>query len=154
MRTSVADIYAAGDVAEGIDLATGKRVVNAIQPTAVEQARVAALNMAGRHVASRGHLTLNVLDTLGLISSSFGQWWSEPGGQTAELIDVGEFRYRSLQFRDDVLVGATSVGLTEHVGALRGLIEGRVRLGPWKDRLLKDPLCIMEAYLARAQGAA
>jgi len=154
MRTSVPDVYAAGDVAEGIDPSTGKRAVNAIQPTAVEQARVAALNMAGRQVASRGHMTLNVLDTLGLVSTSFGQWWSEPGGQTAELVDAGEFRYLSLQFSGDLLVGATSIGLTEHVGVLRGLIEGRVRLGPWKDRLLQDPLRIMEAYLARAQAAA
>jgi NAD(P)H-nitrite reductase large subunit len=154
MRTNVPEVYAAGDVAEGIDPSTGKRAVNAIQPTAVEQARVAALNMAGRQVASHGHLTLNVLDTLGLVSTSFGQWWSEPGGQTAELIDQGEFRYLSLQFAGDVLVGATSIGLTEHVGVLRGLIEGRVRLGPWKDRLLQDPLRIMEAYLARAQAAA
>ena len=154
MRTNVPEVYAAGDVAEGIDPSTGKRAVNAIQPTAVEQARVAALNMAGRQVASHGHLTLNVLDTLGLVSTSFGQWWSEPGGQTAELIDQGEFRYLSLQFAGDVLVGATSIGLTEHVGVLRGLIEGRMRLGPWKDRLLQDPLRIMEAYLARAQAAA
>jgi len=50
--------------------------------------------------------------------------------------------------------GATSIGLTEHVGVLRGLIEGRVRLGPWKDRLLREPLRITEAYLAGAQAAA
>src|SRR5207302_2049394 len=43
MQSSVRGIYAAGDVAEGIDVSTGKRTVNAIQPTAVEQARLAAL---------------------------------------------------------------------------------------------------------------
>ncbi len=83
---------------------------------------------AGR-VASRGNMALNVLDTLGLISSSFGQWWGVPGGQAAELVDEREFRYLSLQFKDDVLIGATAIGLTEHVGVLRGLIEGRVKLG-------------------------
>jgi len=31
MRTNLPDVYAAGDVAEGIDPSTGKRVVNAIQ---------------------------------------------------------------------------------------------------------------------------
>jgi NAD(P)H-nitrite reductase large subunit len=149
MATNVADVYAAGDVAEGIDSATGKRGVNAIQPTAVEHARIAALNMAGRHVESSGNLTLNVLDTLGLVSTSFGKWWSEPGGQSAELVDEREFRYLSLQFGGDVLVGATAIGLTEHVGVLRGLIGGRVRLGPWKDRLLANPLQVVEAYLAR-----
>jgi len=154
MRASVPGVYAAGDVAEGIDPSTGKRAVNAIQPTAVEQGRVAALNMAGNDVRTRGHLTLNVLDTLGLISSSFGQWWSEAGGESAELIDEREYRYLSLQFRDDRLVGATSIGLTEHVGVLRGLIDGRVRLGPWKERLKREPLLLVEAYLARAQAQA
>jgi len=38
-----------------------------------------------------------------------------------------------------VLVGATAIGLTEHVGVLRGLIEGRVRLGPWKDACCRIP---------------
>jgi len=70
------------------------------------------------------------------------------------LIDDGEFRYLSLQFKDDVLIGATAIGLTEHIGVLRGLIEGRVKLGAWKDRLLREPLLIMDAYLARAQAAA
>ncbi len=154
MQTNVPGVYAAGDVAAAIDMATGKRATNAIQPNAVEQARVAALNMAGRHVASRGNMALNVLDTLGLISTSFGKWWGEPGGSTAELVDAREFRYLCLQFDGDVLIGATAIGLTEGVGALRGLIEGRVRLGPWKDRLLAEPLRFPDAYLARAQAAA
>jgi hypothetical protein len=36
---------------------------------------------------------------------------------------------------------------------MRGLVEGDVSLGPWKDRLLQDPTKLMEAYLDRAQGA-
>jgi hypothetical protein len=35
---------------------------------------------------------------------------------------------------------------------LRGLVEGGVKLGDWKDRLLKDPTRLMEAYLASAQA--
>ncbi len=154
MQTSVPGVYAAGDVAAAIDFCTGVRGTNAIQPNAVEQARIAALNMAGRHVQSRGNMALNVLDTLGLISSSFGQWWGDPAGQAAELVDEREFRYLSLQFKDDVLIGATAIGLTEHVGVLRGLIEGRVKLGPWKDHLLREPLRVVDAYLARVQAAA
>ena len=154
LQSNVQGVYAAGDVAEAFNFSTGKRGINAIQPSAVEQARQAACNMAGQRVESRGNLTLNVLDTVGLISSSFGQWWGEPGGQSVELVDAPAFRYLCLQFGDDVLVGATCIGLTEHVGVLRGLIEGRVKLGPWKDRLLREPLRIAEAYLARAQAAA
>ena len=32
------------------------------------------------------------------------------------------------------------------------LVEGQVRLGEWKDKLLEDPACLMDAYLAAAQG--
>ncbi|MGB9150366.1 MAG: FAD-dependent oxidoreductase [Burkholderiales bacterium] len=154
MQTNVADIYAAGDVAEAKDFSTDKTLVNAIQPNAADQARIAALNMAGKPATSRGSLAINVLDTLGLISSSFGRWWGAEGGQSVELKDNDNFKYMHLEFKDDVLVGATSVGLTQHVGVLRGLIQTQARLGPWKDVLLKDPTRVMEAYLARAQSAA
>ena len=154
LQTSVPGIYAAGDVAEAPDLFTGAHLVAAIQPNAVDQARVAALNMTGRSARLPGVLAINVLDTLGLISSSFGQWWGEKGGESVEEVDPKRYRYLSLQFKDDVLIGATSIGLTEHVGVLRGLIQGRVRLGEWKDRLLHDPTRIMEAYLASAQAQA
>jgi NAD(P)H-nitrite reductase large subunit len=152
MQTNVADIYAAGDVAEAKDFSTDKTLVNAIQPNAADQARIAALNMAGKPTASQGSLAINVLDTLGLISSSFGRWWGADGGQSVELKDNDNFKYMHLEFKDDVLVGATSVGLTQHVGVLRGLIQSQTKLGPWKDTLLKDPTRVMEAYLAQAQA--
>ncbi len=66
--------------------------------------------------------------------------------------DLAARRHLSLQFKDDVLVGCNSVGWTEHVGVMRGMVEGQLRLGPWKDALLADPTCLMEAYLAAAQG--
>jgi NAD(P)H-nitrite reductase large subunit len=151
MRTSVPEIFAAGDVAEAAEFGTGKPFVNAIQPDAVEQARAAALGMLGRPIRSSGALAFNVLDTLGLISTSFGQWGGVAGGQGVEDVDEAAYRYLSLQFERDVLVGATAIGLTQHVGALRGLIQGRIRLGDWKDRLLKTPGRFVEAYVARSQ---
>jgi NAD(P)H-nitrite reductase large subunit len=151
MRTSVPEIFAAGDVAEAAEFGTGKPFVNAIQPDAVEQARGAALGMLGRPIRSSGALAFNVLDTLGLVSTSFGQWGGVTGGQAVEDVDEKAFRYLSLQFERDVLVGATAIGLTQHVGALRGLIQGRIRLGEWKERLLEAPGRFVEAYVARSQ---
>lgn len=152
MQTSVPGIYAAGDCAEAFDPFTRKTVVSAIQPNAAEQARVAALNMVGRPTALAVVTQINVLDTLGLISTSFGNWQGVPGGEHAELTDAAAGRHLSLQFEGDRLVGCNSVGMTQHVGAMRGLVEGRVHLGPWKDRLRRDPTRIMEAYLASAQA--
>jgi NAD(P)H-nitrite reductase large subunit len=152
MRTNVPGIFAAGDVASSRDCLSGERQINAIQPNAVEQGRIAALNMGGGDGRFAGSLAMNVLDTLGLISCSFGQWQGAPGGQGVELVDEANYRYLSLQFGTDQLIGATAIGLTDHIGAMRGLIEGRVKLGAWKDALMQDPTCLMQAYLATAQG--
>ncbi|MCM5679556.1 NAD(P)/FAD-dependent oxidoreductase [Schlegelella sp. S2-27] len=152
MQTNVPGIYAAGDCAEAYDLVSGKTIVSAIQPNAADQAYVAAVNMAGRPAVLKGVTQINVLDTLGLISASFGDWQGVPGGQHAELTDENAFRHLSLQFDGDRLVGCNSIGWTDHVGVMRGLVEGRVPLGDWKDRLLHDPTRLMEAYLARAQA--
>jgi NAD(P)H-nitrite reductase large subunit len=152
MQTNVPGIYAAGDCAEAFDKISGKMMVSAIQPNAADQARVAALNMAGQKASLPGVTQINVLDTLGLISASFGDWQGVPGGEHVELTDRQAGRHLSLQFRDDVMVGCNSIGWTEHVGVLRGLVEGQVRLGPWKDHLKEDPTRLMEAYLAAAQA--
>jgi len=148
LMTSAPDVYAAGDVAQGKDFSTGGRTVQAIQPTAVDHARAAAINMArGNRSPQHGTIQMNVLDTLGLVSSSFGQWMGVEGGDGVEVQDRDRFRYLNLQFRDDVLVGATSLGLTDHIGVIRGLIQSRVRLGRWKHNLMADPTRLMEAYL-------
>ena len=156
MASSVPGIYAAGDVSRAPEFGTDQRVAYAIQPTAVEQARAAALNMAGRDTVATGALAMNVLDTLGLVSASFGQWQgvSHESATRAERLDAAAHRYVRLEFHGERLVGATTVGHTEHVGVLRGLIQGRVKLGAWHAKLLADPTRVMEAYLACAQGAA
>ena len=152
LQTNVPGIYAAGDCAEAFDKVSGKTIVSAIQPNAAEQARVAALNMLGQKTELQGVTQINVLDTLGLISTSFGNWEGVAGGQSAVLTDKAAGRHLSLQFQGDVMVGCNSVGWTEHVGVMRGLVEGQVHLGDWKDRLMHDPTLLVDAYLDCAQG--
>ncbi len=158
LQTNVAGIYAAGDCAEAMDLLTGTTVVSAIQPNAAEQARIAALNMfdfsKGKPASAQLKQVpqINVLDTLGLISTSFGQWQGVKGGEHVEITDAAAGRHLSLQFSGDVLVGCNSVGWTDHVGVMRGLVDGKVHLGEWKTILQNDPTQIAEAYLACAQG--
>jgi NADPH-dependent 2,4-dienoyl-CoA reductase/sulfur reductase-like enzyme len=152
MQTNIPGIFAAGDCAEAFDVTSGKTIVSAIQPNAADQAYCAGMNMAGKHAELRGVTQINVLDTIGLISTSFGKWRGVPGGEHAELSDEANFRYLRLEFDGDVLVGSNAVGLTEHVGILRGLTQSRVRLGAWKERLLREPLRFVEAYLASAQA--
>ena len=158
LQTNIPGIYAAGDCAEALDLLSGTTVVSAIQPNAAEQARIAALNMLDFSKGKSPSAELkqvpqiNVLDTLGLISTSFGQWQGVQGGEHVEITDAAAGRHLSLQFSGDVLVGCNSVGWTEHVGVMRGLVDGKVHLGEWKTILQNDPTQISEAYLACAQG--
>jgi NAD(P)H-nitrite reductase large subunit len=154
LQSNVPGVYAAGDVAQAANCLTGQSQLNAIQPNAVEQGRVAALNMAGHPARFKGAFVFNVLTTLGLVSSSFGEWEGGPKGESVEILDEARYRYLNLQFEGDRLIGANTVGWTDHVGAFRGLIEGRVRLGIWKQRLMEDPTQVMQAYLAAAHSVA
>jgi NADPH-dependent 2,4-dienoyl-CoA reductase/sulfur reductase-like enzyme len=147
MRTTVANVYAAGDVAQGRDFSTGEWIVHALQPTATEHGRVAAINMAGEDAPYRGSLGMNVLDTAGLVSETFGRWQGVAGGDVADSMNEEDFLYTRLCFERDTLVGAISIGQGRTVGAIRGLIQTRRSLGVWKARLLKDPTRVTEAFV-------
>jgi len=97
---------------------------------------------------------MNVLDTMGLISCSFGLWQGVEGGQSSRLVEKDKWRYLNLQFDGDVLIGATGIGHTQHIGIMRGLIQSEIPLGAWKNKLLENPLQLMAAYLACTQSAA
>mgnify|MGYP003387354427 FL=1 len=154
LRTNVDNIYAAGDVAQGVDFSTGGQAVHAIQPTAVDHGRIAAVNMMGGSAKYKGSLSMNVLDTAGLVSTSFGSWGGVEGGETATLLDKEGYKYVRLNFKDDLLVGAITVGRTDFIGVMRGLIQSEVHLGDWKEKLIEDPTLVMNAYLAKSLDVA
>ena len=97
--------------------------------------------------AERLDLSYPSVKTIGELVAKVGAQ-GVSGGEGVERTDEARGRYISLQFSDDVLVGATAIGLTDHVGALRGLIQARTRLGPWKQRLLETPTRFVEAFIA------
>jgi len=152
LQTSVENIYAAGDIAQGPEFFTGAREVHAIQPTASEHGRIAALNMAGVSTRYHGSLSMNVLSTLGLVSTSYGQWMGVDGGDETSKVDRERFKYIKLAFEGDVLVGALALGFPAHPGVMRGLMQSKIALGSWKAVLMRDPTRLMEAYLACTQG--
>lgn len=156
MQTSVADVYAAGDVAQGPDRFGGAREVRAIQPVAVDHGRVAAANMAGRDVRYDGALTMNILAAQGLEAASFGRW--QETGDTTIVNNPGDGIYRKLVWERDVLVGGILVGPTLAVsgindtGMLKGLVQTGIALGPWRAYLEENPLDLRRPYVA--SGAA
>ncbi len=151
MQTSLPDVWAAGDCAVGCDFSSGDLSTLAIQPVAVEQALVAAKNMAGIGAEYHCALPMNVLETLGLIAVSFG---GGGGEESVSVLDEERWRYMRLDFSGDRLVGAQAVGHVNMAGCLRGLIQSRMPLGRWKAILLKQPQRVAEAYVALTRGVA
>ncbi len=153
LRSSVPNVYAAGDVAEGADLITGEAEVHAIEPTAVQHGRVVGANMAGEDIAHPGSLIMNIVDVLDLEIASFGRW-DDSEAEAFEVLRPERPEYRKLLFRGGRLVGAIALGgtrdiwATNDVGILKGLVQTGVDLSEWKDHLRANPLDVKSAYLA------
>lgn len=153
LETNIPDIFAAGDVAQGLDFSTGEYTVQAIQPTASDHGLISSKNMVNPGSAlHQGAVLMNVLATLGLISVSYGLWEGIEGGESSELVDTENFRYIRLQFDGDIIIGANTLGITQNIGAIRGLIQSKTSLGIWKERLMKNPLHFMDAYVSVTGG--
>lgn len=152
-RTNVANIFAAGDVAEGHDRVTGRRALHAIEPTAMQHGRVAAANMGGVDTSYGGSLSMNIVDVLDLEIASFGDW-DDPGAENFTAVQRHRFAYRKLAFRGGRLVGGTLIGKTDDiwstndVGMLKGLVYTGADLSDWKEHLRGNPFDIRRAFLA------
>ncbi len=158
LRSSVPGVYAAGDVAEGPDRVSGGAVVHAIEPTAQEHGRVAGANMAGKDVRYAGSLAMNIVEVCHLDVASFGAW-DDGRAEVAVAARPERDAYRKLLFTGDRLTGAIILGpssdiwTSNDVGMLKGLVQSRVPLGPWKAHLIRSPFDLKPAYLAvRAAG--
>ena len=158
LRSSVENVYAAGDVAEGRDLVTGEAAVHAIEPTAMEHGRVVGANMAGRDVAYRGSLLMNIVEVCHLDIASFGAW-DDPTAETFAAVRPERFAYRKLLWRGDRLTGAMILGMaddiwtTNDVGMLKGLTQAGNGLGVWKAHLSRNPFDVKSAFIASGTTA-
>jgi NAD(P)H-nitrite reductase large subunit len=153
LRSSVPNVYAAGDVAEGRDFVTGERAVHAIEPTAMEHGRIVGANMAGHPVAYRGSLLMNIVDVIHLEIASFGAWDSDPS-EVFTALKVERPAYRKFLWQGDRLIGAIILGpssdvwTTNDIGMLKGLVQTASGLGQWKDLLRRNPFDVKKAFLA------
>lgn len=120
-RTSVASVYAAGDVAEAEDAVEGQLVVNATWPNAVEQGWTAGLNMAGRPATRPRRPRANVTSLFGLDIASVGAIVERAGRDS--VTTRSHSNYRRLFFEGERLVGAVLVGDIIEAGVLANVIE-------------------------------
>jgi hypothetical protein len=76
-QTSIADIYAAGDVAEGKDFITGEMLIQGNWMTAVEQGEIAAKNMLGIDVEYEGSIKNNITEIFGIDVAVVGYYYDD-----------------------------------------------------------------------------
>ncbi len=122
MCTSEEGIYAAGDVAEGIDIATGRAHVNATWPNAVSQGWTAGLNMAGKKTSYLRNVRVNICALFGLPFASIGVVKADEREHQL-LASRSDGRYWRLVFKNEVLVGAVLVGDVTNAGIMANLVE-------------------------------
>lgn len=122
MRTSLGDVYAAGDCAQGYDASLGANRVLAILPNAYMQGRCAGVNMAGGDEVYDSAIPMNAI-------GFFGYHALTAGSYDGELYETrGEGTLRRLFVRDGRLVGFMLLGDVERAGIYTAMIREKTPL--------------------------
>lgn len=130
IETSLPDVYAAGDCAEGYDSSIGSNRVLAILPNAYMQGHTAGVNMAGGDESFDFAIPMNSIGFFGLHIMSAGCY---DGDMKEEKEDKTLKRFFT---KDGVLKGFMLIGQTDRAGIYTSLIRE------------KTPLCEIDFELA------
>jgi NAD(P)H-nitrite reductase large subunit len=138
LETNLRGIYAAGDVAQAKDRITGESRINALWPIAVEEGRVAGLNMAGDRVPYDGSMGMNSVEFFGLPLVTMGITRLKEG--LAELVceDKNRNLYKKVVLKGNTLVGMIFVNDIENAGVVGNLIRHKIDVSSVKDMLLDE----------------
>lgn len=133
MMTSVSDIYAGGDVIETYDISRDSNWINAIWPCAVEQGRIAGLNMADRKTSYEGSFRKNSIGNfIGVPAISIGVTHAdtcsscEGGEEFQEIRRRTKDTYKKLILKNGRLVGSILVGQTQKAGLFSILLKRKI----------------------------
>lgn len=131
MRTSLPDVYAAGDCTESSDIASGKRRILALLPNAYRQGYCAGENMAGGDARFGDAMPLNAI-------GFFGSHILTAGAYEGESFITGEGdTYRRFFVKDGVLKGFILIGAPERAGIYTALVRERRPLSEVDFEMLK-----------------
>jgi nitrite reductase (NADH) large subunit len=169
-QTSDPDIFAAGDVAEVLDPATGKRGIDSLWSIAIEHGRVAGEQMYGVGLPYRRPAPFNVTKIGGVTTTLIGavgtggregdlvtlargdsHAWREQLDSFAVVSDRGANHLR-LMLGADRIMGAVVMGDQALSRPLQHLIRERVDIRWVRDRLIQGPTEIrlaLEALMER-----
>ena len=132
MRTSLPDVYAAGDCAQGYDASTDTKRILAILPNAFMQGRCAGVNMVGGSEVFDNAIPMNAIGFFGLHALTAGSY---EGEMYEEKTDGGVKR---LFVRDGLLKGFMMIGKTDRAGIYTAMIRNKTPLADVDFELLKE----------------
>lgn len=150
MRTNVEGIWAAGDVAQAKGFLTGAPQLNGTLPEAVEQGRIAGMDMAGDPDLPPygGGIPLNTYGFFGRHAVAVGTAAiPEGGGVEVHTTETGG--YCRIVLRNDRLIGLAAIDRVMDPGILWRLIQRRTDLAPVRDRFLSHPLETARALMSQ-----
>ena len=122
-RTSLPDIFAAGDCAESFDIASGTSKVLALLPNAAFQGRAAGVNMAGGKAKLDNAVAFNSIGFFGTHVMTAGAYEGEMYCERTERT------YKALFTKDGLLKGFILINLPERAGIYLKLLKERIPLG-------------------------
>ena len=131
METSVKDIYAVGDCAEGYDSSIGGNRVLAILPNAYMQGFTAGVNMAGGDKEFTNAIPMNSIGFYGLHIMTAGNYDGECFEEKRDGV------LKRFFVKDNKLIGYMLIGETDRAGIYTSMIREQVPLDTVDFELLK-----------------
>lgn len=149
MRTSIGGIWAAGDVAQARGFFDPSKVLNATLPNAVEQGRIAGMDMVDDPSLKEypGAVGMNTYKFFDHRAFSVGMIRVEEGCEVEKLVVPESFQYRKLVFKGDQLVGASGINSDLDPGIMYQLIRRKAYLGDVKARFCASPVDISRVMM-------
>ncbi len=147
MQTSVRNIYAAGDVAECMDILLKKNRNIAIWPLAVMQGAIAGNNMAGGKKKYEGGFFMNSVELLNIPSISMGiTGIGDNKDKDVEILtnfNSEENIYKKVVIRNGKVIGLIMIGNIERAGIYSGLIRNKIDISSVKENISKEDFGII-----------
>jgi NAD(P)H-nitrite reductase large subunit len=121
-QTTAADIYAAGDCTQTLDISSGQNKIMALLPNAYMQGECAGVNMAGNEKTFDKAIPMNAIGFFGLHIITAGNYNGD------HYCETEDSRYKRLFYSDNKLNGYIMIGDVEKAGIYTSLIREKTPL--------------------------
>jgi nitrite reductase (NADH) large subunit len=130
LQTNQPDVFAAGDVAEYKGFPYG------IWPAAMEQGKIAGINMAGGDGVYNGTTMANTLKVVGVDVASAGEIDAEQ--KLESKVVVADNVYKKIVLEENRIIGCIMLGDTKAFNDITKLMADKRDVSQMKDQILSD----------------